>query len=498
MKRDGRIEALYAKHLPGQSRSRDEFPAAMSDDAPAVAGARSRALLGGFVAFLAADGPRQRLELGAGLVRRRAGGGWPLLFARALGVTLLRVARRARARARRRLRGRAAPALARVRCRARSGRSTSRWCAGRRSSSSSSSPSTASATASASTTTPSSSAPSTLGFFAGAYVTEIVRGAIQSVDPGQTEAALSQGMTRAAGAAPRAPAAGGAPHAPADDGRVREPRQGLVAPLGDRRASRSASGRARPGPRPTAPTRSTCRSRSSTSRSRFPCRAGRDGWSGVRRGRDARPAARSATPAKIAIVPTTRRPRGVLAERQPADRRREDEADVGRGRRRRGLRTLQARPSAGSARRRRRRPRRRAPPTRPARATPDGEREGQRQRPRDQRERHHDRQRVLAPAEHPHGHVREGGREPAEHADEPRAPSRRARPGRTISAAPAETERERPPDMARRGLPEDPRREERHEHGIHRLEDPGVGERHRGERPRVGLERAQAEHAAQR
>ena len=36
----------------------------------------------------------------------------------------------------------------------------------------------------------------TLGVFAGAYVTEIVRAAIQSVDPGQTEAALSQGMTR--------------------------------------------------------------------------------------------------------------------------------------------------------------------------------------------------------------------------------------------------------------------------------------------------------------
>jgi polar amino acid transport system permease protein len=36
----------------------------------------------------------------------------------------------------------------------------------------------------------------TLGLFAGAYVTEIVRGAIQSIDPGQTEAALSQGMSR--------------------------------------------------------------------------------------------------------------------------------------------------------------------------------------------------------------------------------------------------------------------------------------------------------------
>jgi polar amino acid transport system permease protein len=36
----------------------------------------------------------------------------------------------------------------------------------------------------------------TLGVFAGAYVTEIVRSAIQSIDPGQTEAALSQGMTR--------------------------------------------------------------------------------------------------------------------------------------------------------------------------------------------------------------------------------------------------------------------------------------------------------------
>jgi len=36
----------------------------------------------------------------------------------------------------------------------------------------------------------------TLGVFAGAYVSEIVRSAIQSVDPGQTEAALSQGMTR--------------------------------------------------------------------------------------------------------------------------------------------------------------------------------------------------------------------------------------------------------------------------------------------------------------
>lgn len=36
----------------------------------------------------------------------------------------------------------------------------------------------------------------TLGVFAGAYVTEIVRAAVESVDPGQTEAALSQGMTR--------------------------------------------------------------------------------------------------------------------------------------------------------------------------------------------------------------------------------------------------------------------------------------------------------------
>ncbi len=36
----------------------------------------------------------------------------------------------------------------------------------------------------------------TLGLFAGAYVTEIVRGAVQSIDSGQTEAALSQGMSR--------------------------------------------------------------------------------------------------------------------------------------------------------------------------------------------------------------------------------------------------------------------------------------------------------------
>lgn len=36
----------------------------------------------------------------------------------------------------------------------------------------------------------------TLGVFAGAYVTEIVRAAIESIDSGQTEAALSQGMTR--------------------------------------------------------------------------------------------------------------------------------------------------------------------------------------------------------------------------------------------------------------------------------------------------------------
>lgn len=35
----------------------------------------------------------------------------------------------------------------------------------------------------------------TLGTFAGAYVTEIVRAAVESVDRGQTEAALSQGMT---------------------------------------------------------------------------------------------------------------------------------------------------------------------------------------------------------------------------------------------------------------------------------------------------------------
>jgi polar amino acid transport system permease protein len=36
----------------------------------------------------------------------------------------------------------------------------------------------------------------TLGGFAGAYVTEIVRGAVESIDPGQAEAALSQGMSR--------------------------------------------------------------------------------------------------------------------------------------------------------------------------------------------------------------------------------------------------------------------------------------------------------------
>jgi polar amino acid transport system permease protein len=36
----------------------------------------------------------------------------------------------------------------------------------------------------------------TLGTFAGAYVTEIVRGAVESIETGQTEAALSQGMTR--------------------------------------------------------------------------------------------------------------------------------------------------------------------------------------------------------------------------------------------------------------------------------------------------------------
>jgi polar amino acid transport system permease protein len=36
----------------------------------------------------------------------------------------------------------------------------------------------------------------TLGVFAGAYVTEIVRAAVLSVDPGQREAALSQGMSR--------------------------------------------------------------------------------------------------------------------------------------------------------------------------------------------------------------------------------------------------------------------------------------------------------------
>ena len=36
----------------------------------------------------------------------------------------------------------------------------------------------------------------TMGVFAGAYVAEIVRGAVQSIDPAQAEAALSQGMTR--------------------------------------------------------------------------------------------------------------------------------------------------------------------------------------------------------------------------------------------------------------------------------------------------------------
>ena len=36
----------------------------------------------------------------------------------------------------------------------------------------------------------------TLALFTGAYVTEIVRAAVESIDKGQTEAALSQGMTR--------------------------------------------------------------------------------------------------------------------------------------------------------------------------------------------------------------------------------------------------------------------------------------------------------------
>jgi polar amino acid transport system permease protein len=35
-----------------------------------------------------------------------------------------------------------------------------------------------------------------LGFFAGAYVTEILRASVESIDRGQTEAALAQGMTR--------------------------------------------------------------------------------------------------------------------------------------------------------------------------------------------------------------------------------------------------------------------------------------------------------------
>jgi polar amino acid transport system permease protein len=36
----------------------------------------------------------------------------------------------------------------------------------------------------------------TLGFFAGAYITEIVRAAVESIDRGQSEAAYAQGMTR--------------------------------------------------------------------------------------------------------------------------------------------------------------------------------------------------------------------------------------------------------------------------------------------------------------
>ena len=36
-----------------------------------------------------------------------------------------------------------------------------------------------------------------LGIYSGSYVSEVVRGAIQSIDPGQTEAARSLGMSRA-------------------------------------------------------------------------------------------------------------------------------------------------------------------------------------------------------------------------------------------------------------------------------------------------------------
>lgn len=151
-------------------------------------------LLGGFVAFLALTGPDNGWNWGR-VWSTTPGGGWPLLFARALGVTLL-VSLGALALA---LVVGFAGALLRLSPRpvpSQIGaiyvevvRGTpllvqlfiAVYCVGY---------------SLGIDDHPVLVGTVTLGFFAGAYVTEIVRGAIQSVDPGQTEAALSQGMSR--------------------------------------------------------------------------------------------------------------------------------------------------------------------------------------------------------------------------------------------------------------------------------------------------------------
>ena len=77
----------------------------------------------------------------------------------------------------------------------------------------------------------------TLGVFAAAYIGEIFRAGIESVDRGQFEAARSLGLSRRQTLRARRPAAGVQAHDPAAHERAHRPHEGDLPPLGHRRRS---------------------------------------------------------------------------------------------------------------------------------------------------------------------------------------------------------------------------------------------------------------------